>query len=75
MNLRPLQVYGVEELGNRGFFTMRHAVSDVGPDLRQVYGRLDRHAVEQVATHHVDLLAFHWETAVSLLDSHTPKER
>eukprot|EP00283_Hemiselmis_rufescens_P005843 CAMPEP_0173423594 /NCGR_PEP_ID=MMETSP1357-20121228/3843_1 /TAXON_ID=77926 /ORGANISM="Hemiselmis rufescens, Strain PCC563" /LENGTH=370 /DNA_ID=CAMNT_0014386735 /DNA_START=84 /DNA_END=1192 /DNA_ORIENTATION=+ len=70
-----IQVYGVEELGNRGFFTMRHAVSDVAGELRSVYSRLDRHAAETVATSHVDLLAFHWETAVSVLDMHTPHER
>eukprot|EP00282_Hemiselmis_andersenii_P034422 CAMPEP_0169451462 /NCGR_PEP_ID=MMETSP1042-20121227/13711_1 /TAXON_ID=464988 /ORGANISM="Hemiselmis andersenii, Strain CCMP1180" /LENGTH=612 /DNA_ID=CAMNT_0009563377 /DNA_START=86 /DNA_END=1920 /DNA_ORIENTATION=- len=70
-----IQVYGVEELGNRGFFTMKHSVSDVAEELRGVYSRLDGHAVENVATTHVDMLAFHWETAVSVLDMHTPHER
>lgn len=70
-----IQVYGVEELGNRGFFTMKHKVEDVGPLLADIYKKLDQHAAEAVATSHVDMLAFHWETALSVLDMHTAHER
>ena len=70
-----IQVYGIEELGVRGFFTMRHKVVDVGPALQKIYMQLDAHAAQTVITYNVDLLAFHWLTSLAILDKTRVRDR
>jgi hypothetical protein len=46
------------ELGNRGFFTMRHAVMDVSAHFEQIFSKLDRRTIASFVQPHVDRLKF-----------------
>lgn len=55
-----IQAYGLDGVGQPGFFTQNMQVSDVTPDLTAIYCQLDAVGVQHVVSQS-SMLSRHWQ--------------
>jgi hypothetical protein len=69
-----VQVFAMQELGSKGFFSMIHPITDASPALNPLYGHVDPHALTVLAEVYAPLFAYHFWNSTSALDC-TPANR
>eukprot|EP01083_Nonionella_stella_P201642 737493_1 len=70
-----VQAYALEELGSRGFFTMRHKVVDCTETLNSIMTRVDAQSLQNVLLHSVSKFQGTWESLISALDCKSAEKR
>ncbi|WAR21357.1 CT194-like protein [Mya arenaria] len=61
-------VYGVEEVGGGGFFTMQHDIVDVSSQVHTLYSLMDPVGLETLILEQVTKLERQWQTMLSTME-------